>query len=43
MEQLAMLLRLNQTGWLDTPNRILIPGIWMEGNRAGPAEAGVRS
>ena len=34
MEQLAMLLRLNQTGLVETPNRILIPGIWLEGSRA---------
>jgi hypothetical protein len=37
MEQLAMLLRLNQTGWIDTPNRILIPGVWIEGNQPSPA------
>lgn len=43
VEQLAMLLRLNQTGWVDTPNRILIPGTWMEGNRFGSVALGSRS
>ena len=34
MEQLAMLLKTNQTGCVDKPNRILIPGIWIEGTQA---------
>ena len=40
MEQLAMLLRLNQTGWVDPPNRILIPGSWIEGNRSTTLTSG---
>ncbi len=31
MEQLAMLLKTNQTGCVETPNRILVPGLWIEG------------
>ena len=31
VEQLAMLLKTNQTGCIDTPNRILVPGYWVEG------------
>ena len=31
MEQLAMLLKTNQTGRLDAPNRILVPGEWIPG------------
>lgn len=31
LEQLAMLLKLNQTGWVDAPNRIMIPSIWVDG------------
>ncbi len=31
MEQLAMLLKTNQTGCVDTPNRILVPGAWVPG------------
>jgi len=33
MEQLAMLLKTNQTGFVETPNRILIPGLWIDGTR----------
>lgn len=33
MEQLAMLLKTNQTGCVDKPNRILIPGIWIDGTQ----------
>jgi hypothetical protein len=43
VEQLAMLLRLNQTGWVDTPNRILIPGTWIEGSRFGSVALRSRS
>jgi len=32
MEQLAMLLKTNQTGCVDTPNRILVPGAWVTGS-----------
>jgi len=28
---LAMLLKTNQTGLIETPNRILIPGQWIDG------------
>lgn len=38
MEQLAILLRLNQTGWVETPNRILIPGTWIEGHCSAALE-----
>ncbi len=31
MEQLAMLLKTNQTGCVDAPNRILVPGEWIAG------------
>lgn len=31
MEQLAMLLKTNQTGCFETPNRILVPGVWTDG------------
>ncbi len=34
MEQLAMLLKTNQTGCVDKPNRILIPGLWIDGTQA---------
>lgn len=33
MEQLAMLLKTNQTGCIETPNRILVHGIWLDGSR----------
>jgi LacI family transcriptional regulator len=33
MEQLALLLQTNQTGYAEKPNRILIPGLWIEGTR----------
>ena len=33
MEQLAMLLKTNQTGCVEMPNRILIPGVWLDGTR----------
>ena len=36
MEQLAMLLRGNQTGRIDHPNRILVPGSWIDGQRSRP-------
>ncbi|MEO6993881.1 MAG: LacI family DNA-binding transcriptional regulator [Lacunisphaera sp.] len=39
MEQLAMLLRLNHTGLVETPHRILIPATWMEGDRSGAIRA----
>jgi len=34
MEQLAMLLKTNQTGTVDKPNRILIPGLWIDGTQS---------
>jgi LacI family transcriptional regulator len=34
MEQLAMLLKTNQTGCVEKPNRILIPGMWIDGTQA---------
>lgn len=37
MEQLANLLRMNQTGCVDKPNRILVPGVWVEGSQPAPA------
>jgi LacI family transcriptional regulator len=34
MEQLAMLLKTNQTGCVEMPNRILVPGVWIDGTQA---------
>ena len=34
MEQLAMLLKTNQTGCVEKANRILIPGMWIDGTKA---------
>jgi LacI family transcriptional regulator len=41
MEQLAMLLKTNQTGCIAAPNRILVPGTWVAGTRpVGPRRRG---
>jgi LacI family transcriptional regulator len=42
MEQLAMLLKTNQTGCIDNPNRILIPGQWIEGTQSAARGRAVR-
>lgn len=38
MEQLAMLLKTNQTGCVETPNRILVPGVWIDGTLSAGAK-----
>ena len=38
MEQLSMLLKNNQTGCVETPNRILVPGAWIDGLHTGEAK-----
>jgi LacI family transcriptional regulator len=42
MEQLAMLLKTNQTGCVEKPNRILIPGRWIDGTQAAAGRSRAR-
>ena len=42
MEQLAMLLKTNQTGCIDKPNRILIPGQWIDGTQSAARSRAAR-
>jgi hypothetical protein len=43
MEQLAMRLKTNQTGCVDKPNRILIPGMWIDGTQTAAGARGRRA
>ena len=41
MEQLAMLLKTNQTGCVEMPNRILVPGVWIDGTQSVGTKKGL--